>query len=113
MTLTFDKLQVNPDKLKAGFSKDIYATDVALELVAGGMSFRDAYKEVGLNLDKLGQLDPDDSIGSRTYPGTTGNLALDQVKVRLDYILKETEKREEAIGLAVTSLMGEPVQILL
>ena len=113
MTLTFDKLQVNPDKLKAGFSKDIYATDVALELVAGGMSFRDAYKEVGLNLDKLGQQDPDDSIGSRTYPGTTGNLALDQVKVRLDYILKETEKREEAIGLAVTSLMGEPVQILL
>ncbi len=113
MTLTFEKLEVNPEKLKAGFSKDIYATDAALELVAGGMSFRDAYKEVGLNLDKLGNQEPDASIGSRTYPGTTGNLALSQVRDRLNLILDLTSKREDHISSALSRLMGKPVDILL
>ena len=113
MTLTFDKLVVNPEKLKAGFSKDIYATDAALDLVAGGMSFRDAYREVGLNLDKLGQQDPDESIGSRTYPGTTGNLALDEAGSRLESLLETAEKRGDHIASAVRSLMGEEVSLIL
>ena len=113
MTLTFDKLQVNPEKLKEGFSTDIYATDAALNLVAGGMSFRDAYREVGLNLDKLGQQDPDESITSRTYPGTTGNLALDQAEASLEDLMKTCESREEHIAAAVKSLMGEDVPLIL
>ncbi len=113
MTLTFDKLQVNPEKLKEGFSTDIYATDVALNLVAGGMSFRDAYREVGLNLDKLGQQNPDESITSRTYPGTTGNLALEQAEASLEELMKTCESREEHIAAAVKSLMGEDVSLIL
>ena len=113
MTLTFDKLQVNPEKLKEGFSTDIYATDAALNLVAGGMSFRDAYREVGLNLDKLGQQDPDESITSRTYPGTTGNLALDQAEASLENLMKTCESREEHIAAAVKSLVGEEVPLIL
>jgi argininosuccinate lyase len=113
MTLTFDKLTVNPDKLKAGFSKDIYATDAALNLVAGGMSFRDAYLQIGLHLEELGQQDPDESIASRTYPGTTGNLALEETETRLNQLLETAEKREEHIAGAVTSLMGEPVELIL
>ena len=113
MTLTFDKLVVNPDKLKAGFSRDIYATDAALDLVAGGMSFRDAYREVGLHLDRLGQQDPDESITSRTYPGTTGNLALDEAVGRLDILLDRASSREEHIASALSSLMGEDVDLIL
>ncbi|OQY35225.1 MAG: argininosuccinate lyase [Spirochaetaceae bacterium 4572_59] len=113
MTLTFDKLEVNPEKLKAGFTKDIYATDAALDLVAGGMSFRDAYREVGLHLDRLGQLDPDESISSRTYPGTTGNLALEDSESRLKGLVETAMVREEHIAQALESLMGSPVELIL
>jgi len=112
MTLTVDKLKVNPDKLKAGFSKDIYATDAALDLVAGGMSFRDAYREVGLHLDRLGQQDPDESIGSRTYAGTTGNLCLEEASGRLDEVMKTAKDRAGSIDAAMESLMGRPVDLL-
>ena len=53
MKLTIDELEVNKETLIGCFTPDIFATDEALRLVAGGMSFRDAYKQVGLNLDKL------------------------------------------------------------
>ena len=112
MALTFRELGVNPDKLRAGFSKDIYATDVALELVASGASFRDAYKEVGLNLDKLGDRDPDDSLGSRTYTGTSGKLGLEQSFERLAALMEKGRERETAVASAMGALMGRSVELL-
>ena len=78
--LTIDELKVNKEKLKAGFTPDIFATDEALRLVASGKSFRDAYKEVGLNLDKLKNEDPASSLKKRTSTGTPGNLNLKYAK---------------------------------
>jgi argininosuccinate lyase len=112
MTLTFQKLEVNPENLKRGFSKDIYATDAALDLVASGMSFRDAYKEVGLHLDKLADQSPDESISSRTYTGTSGNLGLDQAEQRLQEVLDKNSQRETFIDKALEKLMGEKVNLL-
>ena len=112
MALTFRELGVNPDKLRAGFSRDIYATDAALDLVAAGASFRDAYKEVGLNLDKLDDRDPDGSLTSRTYTGTSGKLGLLQALKRLDALMDVREKREDAVASAMESLMGRPVELL-
>jgi len=36
-------LEVDEDALRRAFVPEIFATDRALELVAGGMPFRDAY----------------------------------------------------------------------
>jgi argininosuccinate lyase len=113
MTLTFNELEVNGDKLRAGFSKDIYATDVALDLVASGKSFRDAYKEVGLALDKLEDQNPDESIRSRTYTGTSGKLCLDDAQTRLEDLMHSAGEREEYIAKALESLMGHPVNLLI
>ncbi len=113
MTLTFRELKVNGDGLRKGFSKDIYATDVALELVASGKSFRDAYKEVGLALDKLEDQNPDESIRSRTYTGTSGKLCLDQAESRLASLLETSARRESKIDEAVESLMGQKVDLLI
>lgn len=77
MELSIKNLKVNKEKCLAGFTPEIFATDAALELVAKGVSFRDAYVEVGINVDKLGQRDPIESIKSRTHIGSTGNLGLD------------------------------------
>lgn len=80
MELSMINLKVNKDKCLEGFTPEIYATDAALELVAKGASFRDAYVEVGLNVDKLGQRDAVESIKSRTHLGSTGNLGLELIE---------------------------------
>ena len=69
MDLTFSRLQVNRDRLEAAFTPEIYATDAAIELVAGGASFRDAYKEVGLNLEGLSGRNPSEVNETRTSTG--------------------------------------------
>ncbi|MGL1890774.1 MAG: argininosuccinate lyase [Spirochaetaceae bacterium] len=88
MELSIKNLKVNVDKCLAGFTPEIYATDAALELVAGGASFRDAYVEVGLNVDKLGQRDAVESIKSRTHTGSTGNLGLNIAREEIKKIIK-------------------------
>lgn len=74
--LTVSNTEVNRANLKKGFIPEIYATDAAIELVASGMSFRDAYREVGLNVEKLADRDPEKVIASRSSDGTTGKLNL-------------------------------------
>lgn len=89
MELSINNLKVNKDKCLAGFTPEIFATDAALELVAAGASFRDAYVEVGLNIDKLSNRDPVESISLRTHIGSTGNLGLDISKKEIEDIRVE------------------------
>ncbi|MBM4152868.1 MAG: argininosuccinate lyase, partial [Kiritimatiellaceae bacterium] len=51
-------IRVNREKLLAGFTPDVFATDRALELVGQGMPFRDAYHYVKENLAELANMDP-------------------------------------------------------
>jgi argininosuccinate lyase len=105
MDLTVEKLVVNHAALRAGFTPEIFATDRALQLVAEGVPFRDAYRDVGRSLDKLAAMDPVEAIGRRTSTGTPGNLRLDVPRAAasreaewLDGL--ETEKRESIDRLA-------------
>ncbi len=88
--LTIANTEINRINLKKGFIPEIYATDEALKLVAGGMSFRDAYKEVGLNIDKLKNQDPEKIIKTRQSEGTTG-------KLNIDLALAEKEKMDDFV----------------
>ncbi|MBN2626701.1 MAG: argininosuccinate lyase [Spirochaetales bacterium] len=106
MDLTIEKMSVNKENLAKGFTSDIYATDYALELVAGGASFRDAYREVGLNLDALESRDPVESLKTRTYPGTTGNLNLSPAENALKSLEGERAAIEERINGSFEELLG-------
>jgi argininosuccinate lyase len=77
MELTVRALTVNGDALRRAFSPEIFATDEAYLQVVRGKSFRDAYRDVGLNLEKLKALDPAQTIRNRQSTGTAGNLRLD------------------------------------
>ena len=77
--LTADQLIVHREYLEKGFTNEIYATDIALELVASGMSFRDAYREVAEKLESLPPRDPAESLSTRTSSGAPGNLRLELV----------------------------------
>lgn len=112
MEHTFVGIEAVPEKLKAGFTPDIYATDEALRLVANGMPFRDAYRQVGTNLDKLGNQDATSSIRSRTYPGTAGNLNLDYVRAQIGESQTLLDQDSQRFAAAILSLLGEQTIIL-
>ena len=63
-----------PEKLRAAFAPGVFATDRALELVAGGMAFRDAYHQVRDHLDELAAMDPDAAVAAKTHLGATAGL---------------------------------------
>jgi len=106
MDLVLEKLSVNEEKLLAGFIPEIFATDRALELVSRGVPFRDAYREVGLHLERLRGLDPREALKAKSYPGTTGNLGLELSEARLEELKSELEGERKRVRKAVASLTG-------
>jgi argininosuccinate lyase len=72
-----------PAAMAAAISPDMYATDRAIELTAAGMSFREAYRKVGLELDQLEDQAPAVSIDARVSLGGCANLGLERLSRRL------------------------------
>lgn len=70
----FGGLQVNRQKCLDAFTPELFATDKVLELVGQGVPFRDAYKNVGINLGAVEGMDPVLNIRSKIHMGATGNL---------------------------------------
>ncbi|OQW96185.1 MAG: argininosuccinate lyase [Verrucomicrobia bacterium A1] len=66
--------RVHPERLAAGFTPDVFATDRALELVAKGMPFRDAYHHVKERLDEVGAGDPVRAAARKKHLGAPGGL---------------------------------------
>ncbi|MBN1807670.1 MAG: argininosuccinate lyase [Planctomycetes bacterium] len=109
--LTVRRLAVNEEKLIAGFTPEVYATDRALELVVKGMPFRDAYREVGLNLDKLSDADPVEMVKQRRHLGTAGDLGIEEARARATSAGKWAGQQGEALRLAIKNLMGREVEL--
>ena len=106
MDLIINRLNVNKEKLLAGFTPEIYATDRALELVESGLPFREAYLEVALNLDKLENLDPHEAIQKKTHAGATGNLGLDPAGKRVEDLKGMLEEEARRVEKKITGLTG-------
>jgi argininosuccinate lyase len=106
MDLTVSKLTVNADKLAAAFTPEIFATDRALELVKQGMPFRDAYRQVGANLEQLPPMDPVEAIRRRTSTGTSGNLRLDVPRATAKKFASALQARREYIAARLRALVG-------
>jgi len=104
--LTFAKLKVNESALRAGFDPTVFATDAALELVAKGIPFRDAYRQVAKDLDKLADRDPAAVIAARTHVGSTGNLDLKQADRRIVKAHKFLTDSGESFSQAVNTLFA-------
>jgi len=94
------------ENLRKGFIPEIYATDRALELVAEGTPFRDAYREVAAHLDDLAARDPVENLKSKTLQGGTGSLGLDDVGARAEAAAAWLEEVREPFETALAALMG-------
>jgi argininosuccinate lyase len=109
--LTIAKLTVNKENCIKAFTPEVFATDKAIELVAGGMPFRDAYKEIGLNLDKLEAQDPLASIAKKTHTGTTGNLNLEVIGAGWERHRATLKEQKTRFLAALKNLTGVDVAI--
>jgi argininosuccinate lyase len=111
MKLTVEKLEVHEERLRAAFTAELFATDAAIELVGKGMSFRDAYREVGLHLDRLAKRDPADAIGLRTSAGTSGNLGIPGLRAKTREWSERADAERERVDGALNGLAGLPVAV--
>ncbi len=77
-TILVNSLIPNKEKLESALTTEIFATHQAMELVAKGIPFRQAYQMVGNNLDAVDSKDTQKLLQLATHSGGTGNLGLDK-----------------------------------
>jgi argininosuccinate lyase len=87
------ELEWNESRMRTAIGPSLHATDRANELVAEGLSFRDAYRRVGDDLDRLAERDAGDSLAARVSPGGCAALELERIEARLVVIRERLEKR--------------------
>jgi len=75
-------IQLKTDKIALTDEPAMHATDLAVELSAQGMPFRDAYQQVLQRYDQLKERNAQTSIGQRQSPGACANLMLDELAER-------------------------------
>jgi argininosuccinate lyase len=101
--------KVNKKALAAGFTPDVFATDHALELVGGGMPFRDAYHHVKENLHELEGIDPNEAVKQKTHLGAPLGLDWEYFKVWSDAVMETVRMERKAFNKAMEKLMGTKV----
>ena len=108
LRLIMSEMKVNVERCTEAFTPEVFAADEALRLVAAeGIPFREAYKQVGLNLDKLKSRDPVENILAKKHLGATGNLALAKLgKLAREHetVLKAELERLEKVREDLTAL---------
>jgi argininosuccinate lyase len=77
-------LEWKRDRMRAAIAPAMFATDRANELVATGLSFREAYRQVGDQLEQLESRAAEDSLAARISLGGCARLGLDRIEARLD-----------------------------
>lgn len=81
--ILLNNLSPDEERLEAALSADIFATHKALELVAGGTPFREAYQKVGANISNIKPGNKKEYLKKSSHIGGTGNLCLDKYKDQL------------------------------
>ena len=108
-----DKLEVHKDNLIKACTPELYATDRVMERVLAGGNFRDSYKDVGLNLDKVVGEDPVSSLKKRTSTGTAGNLCIEKDIKWLDSIDERVREKAESLKTAYSNLSENITEVVL
>jgi argininosuccinate lyase len=104
--LVMAQLKVRPERLRGAFSVGVFAADRALELVAQGVPFRDAYDRVKANLDAGECPDPDAAIARKVHEGAPAGLDLDRLQRRLADGLDLVKQQRRRYDAAISKLLG-------
>ncbi|MDB5008392.1 MAG: argH [Mucilaginibacter sp.] len=96
-TFMLQNISVNADILSDPKYSYLFSVEEVNRLVLNGTPFRDAYKRVGLAIEK-GDFNPDKQV-NHTHEGSIGNLGNEQIRAAMDKLLKSFDfaKKEAAI----------------
>ena len=96
------------ENIEAALTPDLYATDEAFRLVREeGMAFREAYIQVGQNLDKVEvPSDHEAVLRQRTHAGSTGDLGLEALRARCQQSRQQWQQRGEQLHHTWEQLLG-------
>lgn len=81
-TFMLKSIKVKKEILLDPFFKHVFSVEVVNELVLKGVPFRDAYKQVGLDIES-DKFSPDQNKIHHTHEGSIGNLNLDLIKNKM------------------------------
>ncbi|CAN5561455.1 argininosuccinate lyase [soil metagenome] len=76
-------IQFNEDAMRRALSPDLFATAEAMRRVKDGEAFRDAYREVGANLDSLLTPESEEALSAYTTQGGPGRVDIGGLRRRL------------------------------
>lgn len=82
MNFSLKSIQVNPKILDDKKYDYLFSVDTLNDLVLGGMPFRDAYKQMGKEINE-GTFNPKRNI-KHTHQGSLGNLCLEDIKNKMN-----------------------------
>jgi len=85
-------LELLPEKCRAGFTPEIFATDYALQLVEEGVPFREAYIQAAEDLEAGAEVDIDEIMSRRDHLGSPADDDLSPLFELLDYRLETFEE---------------------
>ncbi len=100
-------LTVDANACRKAFSPGVFATDVALRLVAEGTPWRDAYHEVRDHLERLDAEDPDTAVKAKSHEGATMGIDHGVYRVRLAEAFSAVAARHETLHGAKAKLFGK------
>ncbi|MBN7812080.1 argininosuccinate lyase [Algoriphagus sp. H41] len=102
-TFMLRSIKVRQNILQDSFYKHLFSVEVVNELVLKGVPFRDAYKQVGLEIE-ADQFAPDQSQLSHSHEGSIGNLSLAAIQGKMDAAKQAFDFSK--IDLAYSSLIS-------
>lgn len=101
-TFMLKSIKVKKGILLDPFFKHVFSVEVVNELVLKGVPFRDAYKQVGLDIES-NKFAPEQDKIHHTHEGSIGNLNLDLIKVKMEKAIDSFDFK--AIDEAFLSLL--------
>jgi argininosuccinate lyase len=98
-------IQVRKNILDDPFYMHLFSVEVVNELVLQGIPFRDAYKQVGGNIES-NRFVPNQQKVMHTHEGSIGNLCLPEIQSKLDNARSKFEFQK--MDQAIESLLNSP-----
>jgi len=100
-TFMLQNITVNADILSDPKYAYLFSVEEVNRMVLSGIPFRDAYKQIGLAIEK-GDFKPDKQI-KHTHEGSIGNLGNDEISAAMDRLLKSFDfnKVKDAISTLI------------
>ncbi len=91
MGVILDNIEPNTEILTKSMLScpGLFAAHKAFERVKEGMTFRDAYREIGANIDKINVTEEDINrwLEMSTHQGGTGNLGIDRIEKEINTLM--------------------------